>query len=321
MVECDERGTFSTESVAAALDTVPKAKLLAITGASNVTGWLPPIEAIITAAHDRAIPVLVDAAQLVAHRALPADADYVVFSGHKMYAPFGCGVLIGPRSSFTDGDPFLVGGGAVDLVDLDEVIWTAPPEREEAGSPNVIGAVALHAAINELLSIGFGAITAHDDLVAHALRSGLRGITGVRLLGPDLDTSTLPVASFTIEGVSHALIAARLSAEFGIGVRHGCFCAHPYLVRLLGMRGASLESFRSMARAGQRAALPGAVRASGGLTTTLEDVDRLLHAVAEIAGTPTPASYVQDERNGEWWPTGLRRPDEGMGALPGCGAT
>jgi selenocysteine lyase/cysteine desulfurase len=321
MIECDERGTFSLEAVVAVLDAGPKAKLLAITGASNVTGWLPPIEAIITAAHERAVPVLLDAAQLAPHRPLPSGADFVVFSGHKMYAPFGCGVLIGPRSSFLEGDPFLVGGGAVDLVDLDEVIWTAPPEREEAGSPNVIGAVALHAAIDELSDIGFEAIGAHDDLVAHALRAGLKSIDQVRLLGPDLETPTLPVATFTIEGVSHALVAARLSAEFGIGVRHGCFCAHPYLVRLLGMRGASLETFRSMARAGERASLPGAVRASGGLTTTLDDVDRLLRAVREIATTPAPTSYVQDERNGEWWPGGLPRPDDGMGPLPGCGAT
>jgi selenocysteine lyase/cysteine desulfurase len=321
MIECDQRGTFSTEAIVAALEAVPRPKLLAITGASNVTGWLPPLDPIIVAAHERGVPVLVDAAQLAPHRRLPPSADFVVFSGHKMYAPFGCGVLIGPRSSFLDGDPFLVGGGAVDLVDLDEVIWTSPPEREEAGSPNVIGAVALHAAIDELGDIGFDAIEAHDDLVAHALRDGLGRIEQVHLLGPDLATATLPVASFTVEGVSHALVAARLSAEFGIGVRHGCFCAHPYLVRLLGMRGASLETFRSMARAGERASLPGAVRASGGLTTTLDDVDRFLLAVTEIATTPTPPSYLQDERNGEWWPEGLTRPDDGMGPLPGCGAT
>ena len=321
MIECDERGTFSTETVVAALDAVPRPKLLAITGASNVTGWLPPLDPIIAAAHERGVPVLVDAAQLAPHRLLPSSADYVVFSGHKMYAPFGCGVLIGPRSSFLDGDPFLVGGGAVDLVDLDEVIWTSPPEREEAGSPNVIGAVALHAAIDELGDIGFDAIESHDNLVARALRAGLQAIDKVQLLGPGLETATLPVASFTVEGVSHALVAARLSAEFGIGVRHGCFCAHPYLVRLLGMRGASLETFRSMARAGERASLPGAVRASGGLTTTLDEVDRLVRAVNEIATTPTPSSYVQDERNGEWWPAGLPRPDDGMGPLPGCGAT
>ena len=80
-----------------------------------------------------------------------------------MYAPFGAGVLIGPRATFADGDPFLAGGGAVDLVDLDEVAWTDPPEREEAGSPNVIGAVALHAAIDELGDIGWDAIADHDD--------------------------------------------------------------------------------------------------------------------------------------------------------------
>jgi selenocysteine lyase/cysteine desulfurase len=321
MIECDQRGTFAIEAALAALDAVPRPKLLAITGASNVTGWLPPLDSMIAAAHERGVPVLVDAAQLAPHRLLPSSADYVVFSGHKMYAPFGCGVLIGPRSSFLDGDPFLVGGGAVDLVDLDKVIWTAPPEREEAGSPNVIGAVALHTAIDTLSDIGFEAIESHDHLVARALRVGLQGIEKVQLLGPDLETATLPVASFTVEGVSHALVAARLSAEFGIGVRHGCLCAHPYLVRLLGMRGASLESFRSMARAGDRASLPGAVRASGGLTTTLDDVDRLLSAVTEIATTPAPSSYVQDGRNGEWWPAGLPRPDDGMGPLPGCGAT
>ena len=121
----------------------PRPRLLAITGASNVTGWMPPLDAIIAAAHERGVPVLVDAAQLAPHRPLPAGADFLAFSGHKMYAPFGAGALIGPRDAFADGDPFLAGGGAVELVDLDEVVWTAPPEREEAGSPNVLGAVAL----------------------------------------------------------------------------------------------------------------------------------------------------------------------------------
>src|SRR4029077_10770473 len=106
-----------------------------------------PLDAVIGAAHDRDVPVLVDAAQLAPHRQIPVAADFVAWSGHKMHAPFGAGVLIGPRRCFTEGDPFLAGGGAVDLVDLDEVVWTDPPEREEAGSPNVLGAVALSAAI------------------------------------------------------------------------------------------------------------------------------------------------------------------------------
>ena len=212
-VECGPDGTFGLDDVVDALDRSPRPKLLAITGASNVTGWLPPIDAIIDAAHDRGIPTLIDAAQLAPHRRLPATADFLVWSGHKMYAPFGAGILLGPRRTFTDGDPFLAGGGAVDLVDLDEVTWTDPPEREEAGSPNVVGAVALDAAIGELQQIGWDAIVAHDDVLSRGLRDGLAAIDGVTLLGPGRDVATLPLATFTVAGVHHALVAARLSVE------------------------------------------------------------------------------------------------------------
>ncbi len=140
-VDCGRDGTFGLDDVVTALDATPRPKLLAITGASNVTGWMPPIEEITEAAHDRDIPVFLDAAQLAPHRRLPSSVDFVAWSGHKMYAPFGAGALVGPRHAFVDGDPFLAGGGAVDLVDLDEVVWTDPPEREEAGSPNVLGAI------------------------------------------------------------------------------------------------------------------------------------------------------------------------------------
>jgi len=133
-IECERDGTFALEAVVEALEGRPRPKLLTITGASNVTGWLPPIEAICAEAHARGIPVALDAAQLAPHRAIPTAPDYVAFSGHKLYAPYGAGALIGPRSTFETGEPFLAGGGAVDLVDLDEVIWTEPPDREEAGS-------------------------------------------------------------------------------------------------------------------------------------------------------------------------------------------
>ena len=246
-VECSAEGTFTVEDVCAALDAGPRPPaLLAVTGASNVTGWLPPLEAIIEAAHQRGVEVVVDAAQLAAHRPLPVDADYLAFSGHKLYAPFGSGALIGPRKRFETGDPFLAGGGAVDLVGLDEVIWTAPPDREEAGSPNVIGAVALHAAIEALGGLGWASIIDHERALASRLINGLAAIQGVRVLGPagpaghgsergTGPVETLPVAAFTVDGMHHALMAARLSAEYGIAVRHGCFCAHPYVVRLLGL--------------------------------------------------------------------------------------
>lgn len=304
-VECGSDGTFTVDDVAATLDAGPKPALLAVTGASNVTGWLPPIDAIIECSHQRGIPVVVDGAQLAPHRPLPPAADYLAFSGHKLYAPFGSGALIGPRTTFETGDPFLAGGGAVDLVGLDEVVWTAPPDREEAGSPNVIGAVALHAAIDGLQAIGWNRIMAHDDALAIRLRKGLSAIDGVHLLGPTLGAGveTLPVAAFTLDGMHHALVAARLSAEYGIAVRHGCFCAHPYVVRLLGLDERAVNAYRNEVLQGDHRRMPGAVRASAGLGTSGPEIDLLLAAVAELAGgIAAPVDYEQDVGTGDYFP-------------------
>ena len=318
-VECTPSGTFSVEAVSAALDAPgPRPALLAVTGASNVTGWLPPIDAIIDAAHHRGIPVVVDAAQLAPHRPLPATADFVAFSGHKLYAPFGSGALIGPRSLFETGDPFLAGGGAVDLVGLDEVVWTSPPDREEAGSPNVIGAVALEAAIEALSALGWGAVAAHEEALGRHLAEALRGIDRVRLLGPlgsdgghaEADgKETLPVATFTVEGMHHALVAARLSAEYGVAVRHGCFCAHPYVIRLLGLPDQVVHDYRDEVLRGDHRNVPGAVRASAGLGTSGADVDTLVSAVADLAGglpppfptsrTPPPGTSSRSPTRGD----------------------
>ncbi len=218
-VECGTAGTFETADVVRVLEDGRRPALLALTGASNVTGWLPPVEEICTEAHARGVPVLLDAAQLAPHRPLPTGPDFVAFSGHKLYAPFGAGALIGPRRVFERGDPFLAGGGAVDLVDLDEVIWTDPPEREEAGSPNVVGAVAFGTAMDELERIGWETVAAHEGALSTRLHEGLRSIDGVRVLGPWSESGGrdgLAVATFTLDGMHHALVAARLER----GVRH-----------------------------------------------------------------------------------------------------
>jgi len=128
---------------------------------------------------------------------------------------------------------------------------------------------------------------------ATSLRRGLAAIPGVRLLGPDLDAETLPVATFTVEGVPHALVAARLAAEYAIGVGHSRFCAYPYLIRLLAhpRRG---SPYRDQARREDRRAMPGAVRASAGINISDDDVRRLLAAVASIAAGDPPVRYHQD---------------------------
>lgn len=311
-VECSVEGTFGLDQVEAALDETPRARLLAVTGASNVTGWLPPLDELIEAAHERGVRVVVDAAQLAPHRPLPPEADFLAFSGHKLYAPFGAGALIGPRSVFEDGDPFLAGGGAVDLVGLDEVVWTAPPDREEAGSPNVVGAVAMHAAIEALGGIGWERIRSHEHELRQQLVCGLSAIDGVRLLGPAAGQAeggatdgpeSLPVVAFTLEGMHHALVAARLSAEFGIAVRHGCFCAHPYVIRLLGLSDDQVDAYRREVLAGDHRSVPGAVRASAGLGTSGEDVDALLAAVRSLAaGLTASVPYRQDPATGDYAP-------------------
>ena len=115
----------------------------------------------------------------------------------------------------------------------------------------------------------------------------------MRLLGPDPTVATLPLAAFTVDGVPHALVAARLSAEYGIGVRHGCFCAHPYLMRLLDLSADEITAYRHAVRAGDRRRMPGAVRASAGINTAPADIDRLLAAVADIAGGRPTARPLQ----------------------------
>ena len=319
-VECDAAGTFTAESVLDALDaSQPATKLLAITGASNITGWTPPLDAIIAGAHARGIPVAVDAAQLAPHAPPPREADFVSFSGHKMYAPFGAGALIGPRDVFAHGDPFLAGGNAVELVELDDVVWRLPPDREEAGSPNVIGAVAFAAAITELGHIGWERIADHDREVAVALRRGIAAIPGARLLGPGLGTETHPIATFVVDGMPYSLVAARLSAEHAIGVRHGCFCAHPYLMRLLGVTPRQLAAYRSAARRHDRHSLPGAVRASAGIATTLDDVARLLSALELVVTTPPPVAYVRDPASGDYRADRHPGPYAHAGSASGCG--
>ncbi len=123
-------------------------------------------------------------------------------------------------------------------------------------------------------------------------------------VGPETGDG-LAVAAFTVDGMHHALVAARLSAEFGIGVRHGCFCAHPYLIRLLGVDREGVARARAAVRRGERSAIPGAVRASCGLGTTADDVEALLDALRLLAaGEPAPVPYVQDDVTGDFWPEG-----------------
>jgi len=302
-VDVADDGTFTVEQVVAVLDQAPAPRVLAITGASNVTGWVPPIAAIARAARARGAVVVVDAAQLAPHRPISMTEmgiDVLALSGHKMHAPYGAGALVGPRSLFRDGEPMLVGGGAVTAVGLHEVLWASSPDRDEAGSPNVVGVVALDAAVQELSHRGWAGTLRHERRLLDALDRELAGVPGMVRYGPVSGADRLPVTAFNLDGVPHALVASRLAAEFGIGVRSGCFCAHPYLMRLLGVDDERAQQHRDRIRQGHHRLLPGAVRASAGPGTPVEHVTELGRALRQIAATPDRAREYVLADSGEY---------------------
>ena len=309
-VGVDRQGRVDESRLTAALEEHRgRVALLAVCGASNVTGLVNPVHRWARWAHRAGARILVDAAQLVPH--LPVDVrapsaeehlDFLAFSGHKMYAPFGAGVLIGPRQFFA-ADPWLVGGGTVDVVDADRVVFTALPDREEAGTPCILGAVAVAAAIREYQRLGWPAIIAHERQLTVALLGGLTAIPGVRVYGegdPQSAAERLGVVAFNVAGVPHALVATILSDEWGIGTRSGCFCAHLYAKELLGIDEDHARDFEARIIAGDRSNVPGAVRASLGLENTMDDVNRLVEAVTAIAAGHHRKDYSLDGTHGEY---------------------
>ncbi|MDU0299304.1 aminotransferase class V-fold PLP-dependent enzyme, partial [Streptomyces sp. PAL114] len=217
--------------------------LVCVTGASNVTGELWPVRELAAAAHAHGARIVLDAAQLAPHRAVSVrdlEVDWVAFSGHKLYAPFGSGVLAGRADWLREAEPYLAGGGASRRVARRadggvDVEWHDGAARHEAGSPNVIGAHAVASACAALTEAGFDALAAREDALVGAVREGLADVSEVRFLSLfGDDAPRVGVLSFVVEGWNSSHFAAALSAEYGIGVRDGLFCAHPLVRRLVG---------------------------------------------------------------------------------------
>ena len=313
MVGLSDEGHIDLEAIEQALKTSDgKISLVAICGASNVTGFVSPIHEVAALAHRYGARVSVDAAQLAPHHRIdvraaddPGHLDFVSLSGHKMYAPYGAGVLVAPRDFFA-GAPEVMGGGAISIVTWDDTVWADLPDREEAGSPNVIGAVALGVAIETLLELGFDEMLDHEVTLGLRLIDGLSEIPGVTVLGgvePHTSGTRLALASFVVDGLHHGLVAAALSHEWGIAVRHGCFCANPYVFHLLHMSRDDVVAVEGEVSAGRRKALPGAVRASLAPYNTEAEVDRFLEAVRQVARGRIKATYEQ-AADGTYAPSG-----------------
>ncbi len=233
--------------------------LVAVTHMSNVLGTVTPAAAIARMAHEAGARVLFDGSQAAVHRRVDVaalDADFYVFTGHKLYGPTGIGVLYGKRELLERMPPFLGGGDMIESVSLERSTWAAPPARFEAGTPPIIEAVGLHAAIDYVEAIGMEAVEAHERaLVEHAARV-LPAIEGIEVLGRAQDRGGVFAFSFD---AAHPHDLSTLLDRVGICVRAGRHCAEPLHTRF------GVES--------------GTTRASFGLYTTRQEIDFLAEAL------------------------------------------
>jgi len=312
-IELDPDGRISTDDFLRKLKRYAgKIKLVAITGASNVSGYINDLDFLARETHRVGARLLVDGAQLVPHRPVDMKADddehcidYLVFSAHKMYAPFGVGVLVSARDTFELGDPQVVGGGVVDIVTLEDAYWADLPEKEEAGTPDIIGVVALAKAIAMFEDIGWDEIMRHEaELTAYALEQ-LNSLEGVTLYGdtdPAGADSRLGVISLNIADIPHALAAAILSYEGGIGVRSGCFCAHLYVKDLLKVTPEESRTLEKEILSRDRSHLPGTIRMSLGLYNTRAEVDEFVLMVKKIVAGDYTGEYELNKEKGEYYP-------------------
>ncbi|MCD8553485.1 aminotransferase class V-fold PLP-dependent enzyme [Seleniivibrio sp.] len=254
--------------------------MVSVTGASNVTGFTNPLREISAIVHDYDAELCVDAAQLAPHKVIDMtadDIDYLAFSAHKLYAPFGTGVLVGRTGTFETAFPFMAGGGTVDIVTKNSVLWGVSPAKFEAGTPNLMGVVALGAAMKTLSSEGLASIYAHESALTDYALDRLERIDGVRLYS---DRKGIGVISFNYKDIFHADLATALSATAGIDVRSGCFCAQPYVQKLLNI---SLSDIALNLTDGNLRR-PGMVRISFGMYNGFEEVDRFCDALISIRG-------------------------------------
>ena len=284
---------------------------VAITGASNVTGYLNPIYEIARKVHSVGGLIAVDCAQLIAHRPIymkplsdPEHLDFISFSGHKMYAPFGGGSLVGRRDAFEKGAPDYQGGGAADWVGKDEIAWSKAPAKDEAGTPNIFGAIAIHAAIRQLQVLGMDFVAQHEaELTEYALRK-LAQVPGIKFFhdfAPETASSRVGIITFTLDNVIHTKVAAILGYEFGIGVRSGCFCAHPLVYKILEIPDEYWKTYAEEVEKGLHPEKPGLIRCSFGLFNSEKDVDALFNALMIIAKGEYKGKYIL-QLSGEYEP-------------------
>jgi cysteine desulfurase/selenocysteine lyase len=236
----------------------PRTRLVAVAHVSNALGTVNPVRAIIEAAHERGVPVLLDGAQAAAHAPVDVqalDCDFYALSGHKLYAPTGIGVLYGKRQLLDAMPPWQGGGDMIRTVSFDKTEYNVLPHKFEAGTPNIAGTIGLGAALDYVSGIGLEAIAAHEaQLLRHATEEARR-IPGMRLVGTARDKAA--ILSFVLEGIHPHDVGTILDSE-GVAIRAGHHCAMPVMTRF---------------------GIPGTARASFAVYNTHAEVDALMAAI------------------------------------------
>lgn len=287
-IEVDKLGRIDFNSLNEKLEKYNgKVKFLTITGASNVTGYMNDIYKVSKLVHEAGGKIIVDGAQLVPHIKVDMSGrgkndyiDFLVFSAHKLYAPFGGGVIICKKDDFNSKCPDRQGGGTVELVKDFEIEYLKTPEKNEAGTPNFFGVASLVKALKELDNIGFNKLIAREKMLLGILNNGLKSINGLKLYG-DVENiqDKLGIEVFNINGIYHRDVARLLAEHKGIAVRHGWFCAHPYCRRLMGIN--EIEASEYLVDSSKK--MYGMVRVSLSPYNTISEIYDLLNELEYIS--------------------------------------
>ena len=278
-IEVDEKGRLSIEDLESKLKKHKgKVGLVAVTGASNVTGYINPVHDIAEICHKYGAKILVDGAQLIPHSSFHMkNIDFLAFSAHKMYAPFGSGALIAPKEIFEEGHSEFVGGGTVEFVTTKDVSWADIPQKEEAGTPNLMGVIALMESIKTLECLKINKIEECEKTLTDYTLKRMRSIPKLTIYNDTMDKK-VSIISFNIIGLHHEKVAQILASEGGISVRSGCFCAQPYVQKLLNIPDVDVKNHRM-----DKSKLPGMVRLSFGLYNDFNEVDLFIYLLKKIA--------------------------------------
>lgn len=275
----------------------PRLKLIAITGASSLTGQILDLERLSRLAHGQGAILFIDAAQLAPHRPInmkKQGVDALAFSAHKLYAPFGLGVLAVPKHML-ETRPADPGGGSADMVSNTNTVWAPAAERHQTGTLNATGVVATAESCKTIMDTGWDAIIAHEKELTHYAAEQLATVPGITLYVPPekyLSEDRLGIFTFNLKGIHHALLSAILDNEYSIESRAGTICNHRLVRRWFHVDDAAQKNIEDKIAGGDRLASYGIVRISLGIHNSKKDIDALVSALKSIATGKHALSYI-----------------------------